>query len=127
MATYAQLSTLAGLLIGPLVLFRWPGRHDPWVRRRAAQAFDFQVTVLLVAYADIALTAATHVFSDGVSLVFFYLYSVVILATYVLSIRATIRVWREQDPGYPPTLRVLRRWVDPSRTSGSSTSELRDR
>jgi len=109
LASYAQLSTLAGLIIGPLILWRWPGRNDPWVRRNAAQALDFQITMLLVAYADIAVAAATHVFSDGLSLVFFFLYPLWIVAVYVLSIRATIRTWRGQDPGYPPTVRLLRR------------------
>ncbi|GAA3229905.1 DUF1707 and DUF4870 domain-containing protein [Actinocorallia longicatena] len=69
LAGLAHASGIATLFVGPLVFFLLSGRRSAYVRRHAAAAVNFQLTLLLVAVVTFGVGALLYVVAWLVALV----------------------------------------------------------
>jgi len=99
--TMAMLAQLLGLLtgfLGPLIIYLVNGDRDPFVRHHAAEALNFQIT-LVIAYLISAVLMLV--------LVGFLLFFVVFIGAIVLCIQAAIAANRGEWYRYPVNLRLV--------------------
>lgn len=99
--TLAMLAQLLGLLtgfLGPLIIYLVNGDKDPFVRHHAAEALNFQIT-LVIAYLVSAVLMLV--------LVGFVLFFVVFIGAIVLCIQAAVAANRGEWYRYPVNIRLV--------------------
>lgn len=99
--TWAMLSHLSGLLLGflgPLLVMLIQGPKSPFVRDQSVEALNFQLTVLIAAFASFILVFL---------LVGFLLLPLVIIAAIVFEVVAAVAANRGERYRYPVNLRMV--------------------
>jgi uncharacterized protein len=98
-AVLAHLSYFVISLIGPLLIYLLVGDQRPFAKRHAAEALNFQITVLIA-----SVVAGLLI----IVLVGIVLLPLVLIAGAVLSIVAAVKAGNHQDYRYPLTWRPVR-------------------
>jgi uncharacterized Tic20 family protein len=124
LALFAHLGSLVGGIIVPLVIYA-TAKDDPYVRRHATEALNFQITVLLASlllfvpfiampFAFLGGMASPEAMAGGM-VVFFVLFAVVWVAVVVLaiagvvfSIMGAVRASRYEEYRYPIAIRLVK-------------------
>lgn len=99
--TMAMLAHLLGIFtgfLGPLVIYLVNGDRDPYVRHHAAEALNFQLSVLIATIASFILMFV---------LIGFVLIFVVMISALVLAIMGTIASYRGEWWKYPVNIRMV--------------------
>ena len=97
-AVLAHLSYFVISLIGPLLIYLLVGDQRPFAKRHAAEALNFQITVLIA-----SVVAGLLI----IVLVGIVLLPLVLIAGAVLSIIAAVKAGNHQDYRYPLTWRPI--------------------
>jgi uncharacterized Tic20 family protein len=98
-AVLAHLSYFVLSLIGPLLIYLLVGDQRPFAKRQAAEALNFQITVLIASVVSALLILV---------LVGLVLLPLVLIAGAVLAIIASVKASSHQDYRYPLTWRPIR-------------------
>lgn len=99
--TMAMLAHVLGLLtsfVGPLILYLVKKDESPFVRRQAAEALNFQITVIIAYIVSFILTFI---------LIGIILFFAVGIAALVLAIMAALAANRGEDYRYPINIRMV--------------------
>lgn len=109
-AMVAHLSALVGLVIGfsfvgPLVVYLIKRDEDPFVRQQAAEALNFNLSVLAYSLVGGLLTAILILFVVGLLLLPVILAAAI--AWVVLVVMAAVKANRGEPYRYPLTIRFL--------------------
>ena len=96
----ALLASLLGGLafLGPLVVLLVKGNQSPHVRREAVESLNFQISMLIYGIVSAVLLLA---------LIGFLLLPAVMIAWFVLTIIASVKVSQGQEYRYPLTIRMV--------------------
>lgn len=97
----AMLAHLLGLfvgIIGPLVIYLMNGEKDPFVRHHAAEALNFQITVLIGAFVSALLMLV---------LIGFLLLPIVFITALIFEIQGSMAAKRGEWWAYPINIRMI--------------------
>lgn len=98
LALLAHLGTFVGGFIAPLIVFLVE-KQNPWVRHHAAEALNFQLTVLVALFVSIPLFLV---------IVGFFTMLATIVCSYVFSIIGAVKAGRGEWYRYPITIRMIK-------------------
>jgi|SRR5688500_15402842 uncharacterized Tic20 family protein len=109
-AMVAHLSALAGLVIGlnflgPLIIYLIKKDEDPYVREQAAEALNFNLSVLIYAVVAGVVTVVLVFVLIGVLLI--PLFAVAVVGWIVLVVVAAIKASNGEPYRYPLTIRFV--------------------
>ena len=110
-ALVAHLSPLPSMLIamafiGPLLVYAMK-KDDPYVRRHAAEALNFQLSVLLYAFV-LGLAAIVGLLFGAAGLLLIPLLIVLAVAWFALICIAAVKAGEGEEYRYPLTIRFVR-------------------
>ena len=103
MAMLCHLLAIFTGFIGPLVIYLTTGKEDPFVRHHAAEALNFQITVMLASLVCLVLMCVV---------IGFFLIPVVAIGALVFEIQGSLAANRGEWWKYPINLRMVSGAVD---------------
>lgn len=112
LALIAHLGPLIGLsFVAPLVVYlivKDDARRSSWVRNHAAEALNFQLSILVYLIVGFILMVVLTVVTFGLALIVFIpLFLALGIGTFILSIIAGVTAGRDEAYRYPLTIRFV--------------------
>lgn len=98
MAMLCHLLAIFTGFIGPLVIYLTTGKEDPFVRHHAAEALNFQITVIIASLVCLALMCV---------IIGFFLLPVLAIGALVLEIQGSLAANRGEWWRYPVNIRMV--------------------